>query len=56
MAEVAFLALMPLCVIKNEVLIFKEKGCQYEFLRTLEDVRECVRKKSAGLGDKVVRR
>ena len=35
--------------IKNGALIFREKGCWKQFLRTFEEVREYVRGKSVGL-------
>ena len=42
-------ATSAICVIKNGVLIFREKGCWKQFLRTFEEVREYVRGKSVGL-------
>ena len=52
-------SLPPCWVIKNGVLIFREKWAGNEFLRTFETFWECVRKKSVGLrwwGYKVIRR
>ena len=39
---------MPLCVIKNRALIFREKESCNGFLRTFENVREYVRRRSVG--------
>ena len=41
-------AISAICVIKNGVLIFREKGCWKQFLRTFEMGWESVRRKSVG--------
>ena len=42
-------SLPPYCVIKNGVLVFMEKTLRNEFLRTFENVLECILRKSVGI-------
>ena len=38
--------LPPCCIIKNGALVFMEKTLRNEFLRTFENVLECILRKS----------